>query len=126
MIRRPPRSTLFPYTTLFRSLDPLQLLGEARHRLPQLLDALALKGGVIRHDLPGPDARLDQRLRQGRPRILRPLGDPLMMHQTAAPLLDVNAELHRDLLPRPAPRPAWDRQAHCLEIEKRERRRELT
>src|SRR5258708_9508057 len=23
MIRRPPRSTLFPYTTLFRSLDPL-------------------------------------------------------------------------------------------------------
>src|SRR2546429_3922272 len=24
MIRRPPRSTLFPYTTLFRSLEPLQ------------------------------------------------------------------------------------------------------
>src|ERR1044072_4757560 len=23
MIRRPPRSTLFPYTTLFRSLDPV-------------------------------------------------------------------------------------------------------
>src|SRR2546422_11712836 len=23
MIRRPPRSTLFPYTTLFRSLEPL-------------------------------------------------------------------------------------------------------
>src|SRR2546422_4234669 len=23
MIRRPPRSTLFPYTTLFRSVDPL-------------------------------------------------------------------------------------------------------
>src|SRR5260221_8156792 len=28
MIRRPPRSTLFPYTTLFRSLDVL--LGKAR------------------------------------------------------------------------------------------------
>src|SRR5256885_10473503 len=26
MIRRPPRSTLFPYTTLFRSLVPLDLL----------------------------------------------------------------------------------------------------
>src|SRR3712207_7909575 len=26
MIRRPPRSTLFPYTTLFRSGDPLGLL----------------------------------------------------------------------------------------------------
>ena len=25
MIRRPPRSTLFPYTTLFRSLKPLDL-----------------------------------------------------------------------------------------------------
>src|SRR2546427_8690849 len=29
MIRRPPRSTLFPYTTLFRSLDPF---GIAWHR----------------------------------------------------------------------------------------------
>src|SRR5205823_14164341 len=27
MIRRPPRSTLFPYTTLFRSADAVQLLG---------------------------------------------------------------------------------------------------
>src|SRR3712207_7991556 len=26
MIRRPPRSTLFPYTTLFRSADAAQLL----------------------------------------------------------------------------------------------------
>src|SRR2546426_2192906 len=25
MIRRPPRSTLFPYTTLFRSINPLQV-----------------------------------------------------------------------------------------------------
>src|SRR5687767_10283485 len=25
MLRRPPRSTLFPYTTLFRSLDPIEL-----------------------------------------------------------------------------------------------------
>src|SRR3712207_7844738 len=29
MIRRPPRSTLFPYTTLFRSDDVLHLLGVA-------------------------------------------------------------------------------------------------
>src|SRR3989442_9501693 len=34
MIRRPPRSTLFPYTTLFRSLD-----GE-----PLLLEELAVGG----------------------------------------------------------------------------------
>src|SRR3712207_7651565 len=36
MIRRPPRSTLFPYTTLFRSLTGLQ----DRHRLPQHVDAV--------------------------------------------------------------------------------------
>src|SRR5438093_5050224 len=28
MLRRPPRSTLFPYTTLFRSVVPLRVLGE--------------------------------------------------------------------------------------------------
>src|SRR3712207_8131801 len=37
MIRRPPRSTLFPYTTLFRSLGELEPdregRVEARHRL---------------------------------------------------------------------------------------------
>src|SRR2546428_4574648 len=35
MIRRPPRSTLFPYTTLFRSIDaelPLRLVGDDRDR----------------------------------------------------------------------------------------------
>src|SRR2546425_9600864 len=31
MIRRPPRSTLFPYTTLFRSLAQQQLDDGARH-----------------------------------------------------------------------------------------------
>src|SRR5687768_18300268 len=30
MIRRPPRSTLFPYTTLFRSFDAARLGGEVR------------------------------------------------------------------------------------------------
>src|SRR2546429_1418285 len=43
MIRRPPRSTLFPYTTLFRSLDPVAfgaaLQAEGEHRIAR--DALA-------------------------------------------------------------------------------------
>src|SRR3712207_8492137 len=48
MIRRPPRSTLFPYTTLFRSFrDPempdLALLDEAGHRPHGVLDR---DGGV--------------------------------------------------------------------------------
>src|SRR5258707_14237104 len=34
MIRRPPRSTLFPYTTLFRSLE---LLREIKKRAPESL-----------------------------------------------------------------------------------------
>src|SRR2546430_8954995 len=34
MIRRPPRSTLFPYTTLFRSVEQINLrtIGAARRR----------------------------------------------------------------------------------------------
>src|SRR5690348_17838489 len=36
MIRRPPRSTLFPYTTLFRSL-PRPTLGTAAHESQRLL-----------------------------------------------------------------------------------------
>src|SRR2546425_8004004 len=35
MIRRPPRSTLFPYTTLFRSRDPPAVRAPAE-RVPQI------------------------------------------------------------------------------------------
>src|SRR5258708_28477713 len=34
MIRRPPRSTLFPYTTLFRSQDPGERRAPADQQLP--------------------------------------------------------------------------------------------
>src|SRR5256885_8373128 len=34
MIRRPPRSTLFPYTTLFRSLPEFMLVYENINQLP--------------------------------------------------------------------------------------------
>src|SRR5687768_18106753 len=64
MIRRPPRSTLFPYTTLFRSHG-------AQHRGPWLLDdEVAARAGrdgrsVLVHDL-----RLDPEERQRpRPRL---------------------------------------------------------
>src|SRR5258708_19143249 len=44
MIRRPPRSTLFPYTTLFRSqqqppLPPLQVDGEMEYEVSEILDS---------------------------------------------------------------------------------------
>src|SRR3712207_8114827 len=54
MIRRPPRSTLFPYTTLFRSdhalavQEPLEpRVGEdfSDHEGPRLLEGLRLPGG---------------------------------------------------------------------------------
>src|SRR3712207_8878819 len=43
MIRRPPRSTLFPYTTLFRSLPGVGAFGEciAKLRSSGLVDAMA-------------------------------------------------------------------------------------
>src|SRR2546426_6908361 len=41
MIRRPPRSTLFPYTTLFRSLVP----GVPAERLTPVEHELRLEGG---------------------------------------------------------------------------------
>src|SRR2546422_8710846 len=45
MIRRPPRSTLFPYTTLFRSQSKLESLVNAsdlEHKLDIAADALRL------------------------------------------------------------------------------------
>src|SRR5258706_13650484 len=43
MIRRPPRSTLFPYTTLFRSVGSL---GQPRRVEPQLNPARVLPGSI--------------------------------------------------------------------------------
>src|SRR3712207_8942877 len=37
MIRRPPRSTLFPYTTLFRSGEPAAVLSSGREDAPGLV-----------------------------------------------------------------------------------------
>src|SRR5256885_6834547 len=53
MIRRPPRSTLFPYTTLFRSYDPLAAHGDgpvhrarlaAREDAPAAQDQIRIRG----------------------------------------------------------------------------------
>src|SRR3712207_8443767 len=53
MIRRPPRSTLFPYTTLFRSV-------EGAHRVQQCSDqhAEADEQADLGHDLPEPTGDL--------------------------------------------------------------------
>src|SRR3712207_3381891 len=43
MIRRPPRSTLFPYTTLFRSV----LVGKAREAVTKLMNNDRKGAGVV-------------------------------------------------------------------------------
>src|SRR5256885_10872095 len=50
MIRRPPRSTLFPYTTLFRS-DALQRRGERRQRLGRVGPHVELVEVEVHDDL---------------------------------------------------------------------------
>src|SRR2546430_14134150 len=47
MIRRPPRSTLFPYTTLFRSRAVGLLAGEDRALLLQVLHPTGRDGGHL-------------------------------------------------------------------------------
>src|SRR2546430_3341904 len=51
MIRRPPRSTLFPYTTLFRSgrLHQLALIPAAGRVCPRLDGAPGETQGAVRH-----------------------------------------------------------------------------
>src|SRR2546430_9435366 len=49
MIRRPPRSTLFPYTTLFRSIDAgLGAPSHAAHALELGYDAVLLNTAIAK------------------------------------------------------------------------------
>src|SRR2546422_3249963 len=50
MIRRPPRSTLFPYTTLFRSLGP-HPSGRRLRRAPRNSRSARLHRGEVRQHL---------------------------------------------------------------------------
>src|SRR5256885_12882142 len=71
MIRRPPRSTLFPYTTLFRSAerDPTRAAAEdrSRHRRPRGLrrprdgHGRTLAHRVVRDTVRGPAAPADRK-----------------------------------------------------------------
>src|SRR2546422_6176488 len=51
MIRRPPRSTLFPYTTLFRSAEPaahnLSLLDDPLHHLARHVDGYSEADSLV-------------------------------------------------------------------------------
>src|SRR3712207_8017602 len=60
MIRRPPRSTLFPYTTLFRSV--------LEHRQAQVVEH---GDGVVDDDLALPRGRAPVELQEGEARVVR-------------------------------------------------------
>src|SRR3712207_7556059 len=53
MIRRPPRSTLFPYTTLFRSQTDVRTRADLRHETQSDIRAFAdaTRGGFDEFDL---------------------------------------------------------------------------
>src|SRR3712207_9112427 len=76
MIRRPPRSTLFPYTTLFRSRAPRlgALLGFAGHRKHNVADVVNVTrrdvGMVRQHEAAGVDG-----VRDGEGAFAEPLRD---------------------------------------------------
>src|SRR3712207_7246001 len=70
MIRRPPRSTLFPYTTLFRSVYLIELAFEDDVVLgPHAVDYLA---GLAEHSHPLGD--LGEAVAVGAPLVLVPAG----------------------------------------------------
>src|SRR3712207_7859386 len=48
MIRRPPRSTLFPYTTLFRSKSRIEGLDEGQADLTEVGTVLSVADGIAR------------------------------------------------------------------------------
>src|SRR5688572_32095769 len=47
MIRRPPRSTLFPYTTLFRSTDPHEIVDARDPAAKPTIREGAIEGHVL-------------------------------------------------------------------------------
>src|SRR3712207_8601806 len=53
MIRRPPRSTLFPYTTLFRSHGALMINAVANSRVPHLSVLLGASYGAGHYGMCG-------------------------------------------------------------------------
>src|SRR2546426_7869080 len=83
MIRQPPRSTLFPYTTLFRSLEPLELLlrpaqpPERYQPLPQ--------GGAQRGQVRGVRRRVGEHRRGKGPS--RPVGLLVLLGELDADVL---------------------------------------
>src|SRR2546422_10984175 len=77
MIRRPPRSTLFPYTTLFRSVDAVLDLGTREGRFE-------IAGSIVR--VAGWRPALDARASDARAKLERRLAEARWQVPTVADL----------------------------------------
>src|SRR3712207_6874648 len=75
MIRRPPRSTLFPYTTLFRSPDPRYLLPDSVETLKATEELVKLGFTVLPYCQADPV--LCKRLEEAGAATVMPLGAPI-------------------------------------------------
>src|SRR2546430_14905862 len=105
MIRRPPRSTLFPYTTLFRSLVRRQHVARRHHA--QRIDAAPI--GAQHAELEAIDARDLAAARQPAELLHEQAGDGVEALRLREPRVEVLVELrdardaaHRELLFRVA------------------------
>src|SRR2546422_10433006 len=78
MIRRPPRSTLFPYTTLFRSQDGVLALLDVLEQLDGGGKALL---DVVAHFAVGGVARQQAAVHRAQPE----LGQGVFVHETPPP-----------------------------------------
>src|SRR6266850_1063417 len=86
MIRRPPRSTLFPYTTLFRACDRAAVLyhcaGRFRERAEELAQTLCVEAGKPIRDSRGEVSRLIDTFRIAAEEATRIGGEVLPMDVT--------------------------------------------
>src|ERR1035441_6401060 len=100
MIRRPPRSTLFPYTTLFRSRRGAQGAGEGERACPH---AIAARGSEAGQPDSSRSTRTGERPFAPRGRTLRPQpGDRRQSGRTGGTPRHVHARYRRAQYQGPA------------------------
>src|SRR6185503_14994642 len=100
MIRRPPRSTLFPYATLFRSLRHLGLLIDPQmgvRRRPNEDDVAAPRADLVDRRL-GPRLPLGDQLRGEREFLLEALPRPAGAGAPRRVVFDSVPEMRRAML----------------------------
>src|SRR3712207_9350268 len=102
MIRRPPRSTLFPYTTLFRSCA--LTVTQRRPRRWSAEEIALVEGVAVRCWGEVERARAEAALRESEKRqafllrlsdTLRPLDDPVAIQETACCVLGEHLDVDR-------------------------------